>query len=373
MHDDILSSAIFSPGKLAIGLAEGLQKLGHEVTLFSPKYTSKKVKNIHADLSYFEWELDQRKDTYTSLLKKHPLTFITLARQAQAELIAKAFELANDNKFDLVHVYTNEEDLALIFARFCKKPVLFTHHDPYNFLAKYRNSFYKHPELNYISVSLSQRSSMPANTNFIGNVYHGIAGDQFKFAGKENQDYIAYLGRIIKPKGVHLAIQACKQAGIKLKIAGKHYSDESNDKYWSEVIEPEIDSENVEFVGFLSKNEQLQEFLSKAKALIIPSIFEEPFGMVMIEALACGTPLIGLDSGAIPEVILNNQNGILVKKVFDANLLNEQKTAENLSRAISKIYKIDRKACRADFEKRFTLNRMCEEHEAIYKHIITNS
>lgn len=361
MHREILPHVIFSPGKLALDLAAGLEKLGAEVTLFSPGPADTHVRNITADLSYFEGELAGRGDTYIDLLKKHPLTFISLARQVQAEVIAKAFKMANDGELDVVHIYTNEEDIALPFAALCDAPVVLTHHDPFSFLVKYKNIFPKYKHLNWISMSLAQRAGMPPDTNWTANIYHGLAADAFKPNDKPAGGYIAYLGRVIESKGVHLAIAAAKKAGVKLKIAGKHYTGHGKDDYWQEKILPELDS-SIEYVGFIKGDAEKQEFLGNADALIVPSTFDEPFGMVLIEALACGTPVIGLDSGAIPEVIKDKQTGFVVQKSES-----EAATIDELINAIANIAQIERKACRTDFETRFTLERMCQEHLDTYK------
>lgn len=203
MHRDILPKVIFSPAQLALDLAEGLQAAGTEVTLFSPGPVDTTVRNITADLSYFETELAGRGDTYVDLLKKHPFTFITLARQVQSELIAKAYAMANTGDLDVVHIYTNEEDIALPFASLCTKPVVFTHHDPFNFLVKYKNTFPKYKGLNWISMSYAQRKGMPKDTNWVGNVYHGLSDDALHPVAQPSGDYIAFIGRIIQPKGVH--------------------------------------------------------------------------------------------------------------------------------------------------------------------------
>src|ERR1700689_3926615 len=108
MHRDILPHVIFSPGQLALDLAKGLEQLGVDVILFSPGPVNVAGKNITADLSYFKQELALRGDTYLDLLKKHPFTFITLARQVQSELIAKAYAMANTGGLDIIHIYTNE-------------------------------------------------------------------------------------------------------------------------------------------------------------------------------------------------------------------------------------------------------------------------
>lgn len=364
LHKDILPHVIFSPGKLALGLVDGLQALGAEVTLFSPGPADTKVRNITAELSNFEKELAGRGNTYIDLLKKHPLTFISLARQVQAEVIAKAFKMANDGQLDIVHIYTNEEDIALPFAALCDVPVVFTHHDPFSFLVKYKNVFPKYKHLNWVSMSLAQRQGMPADTNWVANIYHGLDVDAFVPNYAPKGGYVSYLGRIIESKGVHLAIAAAKQAGVKLKIAGKHYAGHGKDDYWQKKILPELDDQ-VEYVGFIGSDSKKQEFLGNADALIAPSTFDEPFGMVLIEALACGTPVIGLDSGAIPEVIKNGKTGFVIKK-----LTSEAETIAAIAGALGKIHHIDRHACRADFEQCFTLDRMCREHLRAYKKLV---
>lgn len=366
IHRDILPQVIFSPGQLAIELAEGLMKEGVEVTLFAPGPVATTVPVVSADLLYFEDELERRGDTYLDLLKKHPATFVGLARQVQSEILAKAFKAANDGEYDVVHVYTNEEDLALSFSRLCTKPVVFTHHDPFNFLVKYKNNFPKYTDLNWISISYAQRRTMPENTNWVANIYHGLNPEDFTPVKHPTGDYIAYLGRIVQPKGLHLAIQAVKlynknaSRPIKLKIAGKHYADVSSDDYWQKYIEPEIGG-LIEYVGFIKDVQEKNTFLANAKALIVPSVFDEPFGMVLIEALASGTPLIGLDSGAIPEII-TPKNGLLVHRSDEDAL-----TVRALANAIANIDGISRSACRNDFTNRFTVQKMCQRHADLYK------
>lgn len=358
-HQEILPNVIFSPGQLAIDLVNGLTELGASVTFLSPGPIVTSGTNVSADLSYLEKELKMRGDSYIELLKKHPFTFVTLARQVQAEIIARAFSMANNNQLDVVHIYTNEEDIALHFASFCNKPVVFTHHDPFNFLVKYKSVFPKFSSLNWISMSMSQRKGMPKNTNWIGNIYHGLETDRLTPINNPTSDYFAYLGRVIEPKGVLLAIEAAKQAGVKLKIAGKHYSGHK-DSYWQKKILPEIKGD-IEYIGFIKDSQTKREFLGNARALIVPSIFEEPFGLVSVEALSCGTPVIGLKSGATSEIVTDRLTGILVDTDKD-----QKKLVNDIVTAMENISKIDRKACRSSFEKRFTLERMCQEHLDIY-------
>lgn len=372
MHRELLPKVIFSPGELALSLANELMSLGCEVTLYSPGPVQTQAANITADLSLFEQELQGRGDTYLSLLKKHPFTFITLARQVQSELIARAYQDANAGKLDIVHVYTNEEEIALPFTVLCKKPVVFTHHDPFNFLVKYKNCFPKYKHLNWISMSLAQRSSMPSDTNWVANIYHGLNGTKLTPVENPSRDYFAYLGRIIEPKGVHLAIQAVRayNAGAKqplpLRIAGKHYSAHEKKSYWDRRIAPELD-EMIVYDGFIQKPEHKRWFLGNAAALIVPSVFDEPFGMVSLEAFACGTPVIALDSGALPEVITHGKTGFIAKKIYDNRVLNETKTANNLHRQLQKWAELDRATCRRTYTQHFTARHMAAQHAALYR------
>lgn len=377
MQDALLYDVIFSPGHLALDLAEGLAERGVEVTLYSPGPVTTNVSNQTADLSYFESELAGRGYGYLELLKKHPGTFITLARQVQAELIASAYADANADKLDLVHIYTNEEELALPFAPFCNKPVVFTHHDPFNFLIKYKNVMPKYADRNWISISMAQRNGMPKEMDWVGNVYHGLAPDRITPLPNPAGNYVAYFGRIVEQKGVHLAINAIlgynsRHANdpLQLRIAGKHYAETSNDTYWHTQIEPHIDGKIITYEGFLRDDATKQDFLGNALALMVPSIFDEPFGMVMIEALACGTPIVGLDSGAISEVVKDGQTGFVIPKSFTTkNALDATGLPTALAAALENIGSISRQACRADFEQRFTLQAMCDGHITVYKQL----
>lgn len=378
MHREVLPHVIFSPAKLALDLAEGLAAQGQAVTLFSPGPVDTTVQNITADLSLFEQELQLRGDSYADLLKKHPFTFVTLARQVQSELIAKAYAMANSGDLDLVHIYTNEEDTALPFAQLCHRPVVFTHHDPFNFLVKYKNLFPKYKHLNWISMSYAQRQDMPEDTNWAGNVYHGIAEPNLRPVVKPRGGYVAYLGRIIEPKGVHLAIEAVKlynqthpDLPLTLKIAGKHYAGHKKDTYWQERIEPQLDDTFIEYIGFVNTPEAKRDFLGNAAALVVPSLFAEPFGLVSIEALACGTPVVGLDSGAIPEVIEDTVTGYVVPKVMSATgRVDEPATIAVLADKLQHVNTIDRQACRQAYEQCFTVENMVSGHVDIYRKVL---
>lgn len=382
MHRDILPHVIYSPGHLALDLSNGLTEEGIETILYTPGPVDTTASNINADLSLFELELSRRGesgDTYIDLLRKHPFTFVTLARQVQSEIIARAYNDANSGTIDIVHIYSNEEELAMPFSALCNRPVIFSHHDPFNFLVKYKSIMPKYKYLNWVSISYAQRKGMPLDTNWVGNIYHGLSTAAYTPASKPDSDYFAYLGRIIEPKGVHLAINAVNQYNsgssdpIGLKIAGKHYSDHGKDTYWKKHILPMID-DKISFVGHISESSEKQNFLANAKALLVPSIFEEPFGMVAIEALACGTPVIALNSGALPEIINRKDVGIIAAKEFDNNgSIDEVLTTGNIVDAMKQVDSIDRQLCRSYFEQRFSLETMVNAYHALYERVLKKS
>jgi glycosyltransferase involved in cell wall biosynthesis len=212
----------------------------------------------------------------------------------------------------------------------------------------------------------------------------------------DHQPYFAYLGRIIEPKGVHLAIAAVRaynqtaEQPLKLRIAGKHYGSSEKKSYWDARIQPELD-ETIAYAGFIDSPDAKRDFLCGAAALIVPSVFDEPFGMVAIEAMACGTPVIALNSGALPEIIEQGKTGFVAEKVYTTNIpstasvtpaktltpkkiiLNETKTIANLQIALQKWPEINRQTCRTTYESHFTAETMCQQYAIIYNHLLRNT
>jgi glycosyltransferase involved in cell wall biosynthesis len=187
----------------------------------------------------------------------------------------------------------------------------------------------------------------------VGNVYHGLPRDLLPFTANPKGDYLAFLGRISPEKGPDRAIEIAARAGMKLKIAAK--IDRVDRAYWDETVAPMIAANpNVEYIGEINEP-QKSEFLGNARALLFPIDWPEPFGLVMIEAMACGTPVVAFRCGSVPEVLTPGRSGMIVDTVDEAVA------------ALAKIETMDRSQVRACFEKRFTVERMAQDYLAVYR------
>jgi glycosyltransferase involved in cell wall biosynthesis len=210
------------------------------------------------------------------------------------------------------------------------------------------------PEIPLISISDSQRRPMPA-VNWAGTIPHGLPRDLLAFSPKPKGDYLAFLGRISPEKRPDRAIDIAVRAGLPLKIAAK--VDKVDRAYWDMVVAPLIARhDNVEFVGEIS-DETKASFLGNARALLFPIDWREPFGLVMIEAMACGTPVIAWNCGSVPEVIDDGVTGFIVDNEADAVV------------AVKRLAAFDRVQARAVFEQRFTVERMAADYLSAYRRL----
>jgi glycosyltransferase involved in cell wall biosynthesis len=209
--------------------------------------------------------------------------------------------------------------------------------------------YQKFGEMPVVSISDAQRDPLP-NANWQGTVYHGLPQGQYKFHDKPG-NYLAFLGRISPEKGVDRAIEIASRVGVPLKIAAK--VDRADQEYFETVIRPLLDNPLVEFIGEIGYPDK-NEFLGNALALLFPINWPEPFGLVMIEAMACGTPVIAHPYGSVPEIIEEGRSGFLVGD------------ARQAERAVNDVSQISRAACRQRFEERFSATRMAKDYLALY-------
>ncbi len=207
-----------------------------------------------------------------------------------------------------------------------------------------------------ISISNAQRKPLPF-ANWLGTVHHGLPEDHFTFRA-EPDDYFLFIGRISPEKRVDRAIEIAKRAGRTLKIAAK--IDRVDEEYFNEKIRPLLDHPLIEFLGEVGGPEK-NALLGGACALLFPIDWPEPFGLVMIEALACGTPVLAFRRGSVPEVISHGTTGFVVG------------TIEEALDAIEKVARLDRAKCRQEFETRFSARRMAGDYLKLYERLLVET
>jgi glycosyltransferase involved in cell wall biosynthesis len=211
---------------------------------------------------------------------------------------------------------------------------------------------YRHMPL--VSISNRQREPMPANVNWVATVYHGLPAAVCPFDAKGG-DYLAFLGRISREKRPDRAIEIAIRAGVRLRLAAK--VDKVDQGYFDEVIQPMLDHPLIEFIGEIDEG-QKSAFLGGARALLFPIDWMEPFGLVMIEAMSAGTPVIAWRNGSVPEIIEEGRNGLIVDSMDMA------------VEAVGRATVMDRSVVRRSFERRFTVARMAGNYVAVYEDLV---
>jgi glycosyltransferase involved in cell wall biosynthesis len=311
-------------------LTKGLVEMKNDVTLFGSGDSDKAARIISVtQKATREMDLteDQRKDL-------------------QHLLISKCYETAES--FDIIHTHLNLQ--SVFYTKLVDTPTVQSIHSPLDphtlsILRQFKDN-------NYISFSLAQRKQAP-ELNWVANIYHGVDMGRFGF-NPHPKDYFLYLGRITEDKGVHLAIEAARAANVPLIIAGHSHHQEG---YWHNKIEKLIDGKQIIYVGEANFQTKI-EYFQNAKALLLPVQWDEPFGLVMIEAMACGTPVIAWNKGSIPEVVKDRLTGYIVDSV------------EGMVTAIKSIDKISREAPRERANNFFSIETMVSNYERAYLKVI---
>jgi glycosyltransferase involved in cell wall biosynthesis len=272
-----------------------------------------------------------------------------LGMSLQLAMLAEVFE-AGRERFDIVHSHIDYWSFP--FARLAHLPAVSTMHGRLD-IPDLHPVYNRFRDAALVSISDSQRAPLPY-MNWVDTVYHGMPRNLLKFNERKG-DYLAFIGRISPEKGIDVAIEVALKSGVPLKIAAK--VDAVDREYFAEVIKPLIKPPMIEYIGEID-DAQKSEFLGGALALLFTIDWPEPFGLAMIEALACGAPVIARPCGAVPEVIKHGVTGFLARDVDD------------LVAAVDKIDSIPREQCRREFEERFTAEVMIEKYERVYDRLI---
>jgi glycosyltransferase involved in cell wall biosynthesis len=312
-------------------LTEALVEQGHDVTLFASgdSVTAAKLEPM--------WPRALRLDgAIRDPLAVHALMLERVARRA--------------SEFDLLHFHLDYYPFT-IFSR-QRTPFVTTLHGRLD-LPEHQPVFEAFPNAPLVSISNAQRLPLP-NANWIGTVHHGLPCELLKPAAVA-QTYLAFLGRISPEKGLDRAIKIAAKAGLPLKIAAK--VDKNDSDYFRTVIRPLLECGDVEFIGEIGDGEKAQ-FLSGALALLAPIDWPEPFGLVMIEAMACGTPVLAFSGGSVPEIVEHGLTGAIVENVEEAII------------ALPLVIALDRKKVRQRFVQRFSATRMASDYLDLYRSLL---
>ncbi|TBR39455.1 MULTISPECIES: glycosyltransferase family 4 protein [Dyella] len=317
-------------------LTDALVARGHEVTLFAGADADTRARLVATR------ERSIRLDP--SPLKSDLAAHLVLLHQVR--------ERAHD--FDVLHFHIDQLHLP-VFEAYAER-TLTTLHGRLD-LTDLANAYACWPQYALASISRQQRSPLP-RANWIATVPHGIPGDLYRPHIDGDKPYLAFLGRISPEKRPDRAIAIAKRAGMPLRMAAK--VDAVDRAYFHEEIEPLLDDPLIEYIGEISDHEK-EAFLGHARALLFPIDWPEPFGLVMIEAMACGTPVIAWNCGSVPGVVDHGLTGYIVANIDDAVT------------AISRLGHLSRERIRSVFERRFTANVMAAAYEDVYREVMRQS
>lgn len=308
-------------------LTEELVRFGHKVTLFA---SGDSVTNAElVPVCRRSFRQNKRAKDYLS---------------REVLLIDHVMERAGE--FDLIHFHTG--CLHYLICRHLPVPHLTTLHgrlDTPELLRLYE----RFRDMPMISISNSQRAPWPC-ANWRATIYHGLPQNLFRFHPNPGE-YLAFLGRASPEKRVDRAIEIAKRVGMPLKIAAK--VDRADRRYFKRVVEPLLNDPHIEWLGEISDKDK-DAFLGSAYAVLFPIDWPEPFGLVMIEAMACGTPVVAYEGGSVSEVMEDGVTGFIVNEI------------EQAVEAVGRVGDLNRARCREVFEKRFTASRMASDYINVY-------
>lgn len=317
-------------------LTEELVKRGHKVTLFASgdSITSAELVSIYPR-SLREAKI---KDPYSM----NDLTLLQLGTPYTME-----------EQFDIIHDHVGV--FSLPTANKSKTPVVATMHGPFTSTNRRLYSAFNKPFL--VAISRSQANYIPSHANIAGVIHNGLAMEGYSYSLK-NAGYLLFVGRISMEKGTHYAIEVAQSLDLPLVIAAK--LDASDLPYFNEYVGPLLSDERIRWIGEVDETER-NKLMSKALCLLHPVTWREPFGLTLIEAMACGCPVVAFGEGSIPEIIIDGKTGFIVEDI------------EGMIEAVGKISLIDRLFCRKYVLKNFNAEKMTDEYESVYLKVLENT
>lgn len=346
---------IFAPRELVIDLVNGLVEHGHIVTLYSAADLETRATLISEPLDGGEHPPEYHK--FRGLEDAHRRIIETeyAKHRFELRLISRAFADAGNRKLDILHVFL---DSSMFLSHYledlgCPVPVVYTLHDPLPPQGSYEfEEFSRFSRHKYISISNSFRQS-DIKLNFVDTIYHGIDLTNYPY-NETPSDHFLFMGRCVPEKGLHSALAATKLAGATLLVS-TNYSDEN---HYYQTLKEELHEPSVTLLPVVDQKKRI-ELYRQARALLFPIEWEEPFGIVLVEAMAVGTPVVAFGRGSVPEIVVDGVTGFIVD------------TVEKMATAMGKITSIKRSDCRKIVEEKFSIKMMVNSHEKLYQKLGT--
>jgi glycosyltransferase involved in cell wall biosynthesis len=337
---------VYSPIDIAVIIAEGLARRGHSVDFYAPLGSHFNDRRINVRTMRMR-PLAHNQRELNALYQETKFTMDYLPALWDARFANDMLSRASRGVYDILHFHHPQVVLPYV-KLYPNIPVVYTMHNP--IYPWYRELFelYDSPNQHVISISNNQRRDAP-DLRYLANIYNSTSTHRFTFEEK-GDDYLLFVGRIVPEKGVKEAVQIARATGNRLLIIGPTYPDSQD--YFDQYIKPFL-NDKILYLGFI-EHSHLSKYYQKAKALLAPIQWEEPFGLTTIEAMACGTPVISIRRGAAPEIIKNGKNGYLVNSVAE------------MIKAVNRIDNIDRRECRKHVKMNFSHDKMVDEYEKAF-------
>lgn len=373
---ELFPDKIFAPLELATSLTNGLVDAGHDVRVYSAPDMETRARLVSAPLDgiksprpYYKFrELD---GDWRKMLE---LEFPKHAFEMQ--LITHAFDDLASGQIDVLHMYM---DSSLFYGQYMadlvRKPVVFTLHDPLppsgSFEFEQFSRFAKH---SFVSISNAQRHSA-LTLHFVDTVYHGIDTALYDYDGPLTQEYL-FIGRLIPEKGLEDGVKACVVSNATIQVAS-HFPAPHESQYVDTILSPLFEYPHLKKIGMVTDGEKVR-VLGHSKALLFPIKWEEPFGMVLIEAMACGTPVIAYNHGSVPEIVVDGVTGFIVDSDdgytnrHTGSWIIKKRGVEGLVEAMKRIGEIKRTTCRSHVQENFSNKNMVKNYEKVYSKLINS-
>ncbi len=320
-------------------LADGFVDKGHQVTLFTVSSSKTKAHMFKIFDEEMRFYLDEPPSSFLNTALTHSLaSYLEISR----------------GEYDIIHDNTWKEGLCS--ATFMDIPVVHTLHGPFNEENKRFYSLFKdHSRIHFVTISNYQQTCLPG-LNYIATVYNGINFPEYPYSEKK-EDFFFYIGRFNDEKAPHLACEVAEKLGAKLILAGK-VNEKAERSYFAKYIKPHM-SDKIEFVGELGHwSKKKMALFCHGKAFLYPIQWDEPFGITMAEALACGTPVVTFRRGSAPEVVAHGETGFVVE------------TMDEFVDAVKHVNEINPRKCRERAEKMFTARTMVDNYERVYLKVL---